>query len=249
MRLFPLFLLVTSAICVLLGLARLRPIKKTLLLAALSLLSFAIVAFFDLALSAGSNIQSGTGMALLFELFALPMFFPPLVGFGFLLRWVAERLLGHPIPRRNAVPWCLPTVAAIIGIASVLRQRLPGTAYHDWVSDKMPTSISNFQNWWQVLPGDTIFIVSFKINPSEFDQVLTRHQFQETTDSAQIQHQLLDYWDEKGSPRGLGLHIFLPNSPLVHLYSYSETDSNSQPHMMYVLTNQPRDTVLVIGDN
>jgi hypothetical protein len=75
------------------------------------------VLFVCLALDLASNITAGKGMAGVAFPYLLPLLFLPSVAFGFLFRLAVEHALKRNLAGRDFLPWSLPVVLGIIGIA------------------------------------------------------------------------------------------------------------------------------------
>lgn len=242
-------LAISSLLCFICGLIALPKTKKNLLIAITSLVCFTSVSFIFWALSLGSNILAGEGMASVVTLFLVPMTFPTAAAIGYLLRFIAERLFRRKFSGWDIIPWVFPVALCIIGIAVELAYRSESAVYHNFVADDLPPSLSNFQYWWQQVPGDCLFVVRFNLNPSEFDKILSRRKFEETADADEMSTALHVYYAPDGSPGFKGLDISVPKSPLVRMYHYSDDEEHDVPHIMNIFTNEARDTVLIVGDN
>jgi hypothetical protein len=249
MRAIPLTFTIASLVCIVVGLICLPKRWKTLQLAVLSLLSFALLFFLFLALSAGSNIEAGSGIAMIAGTFMLPIFYPALAGLGFAIRLAIERLVRRQLPYRDILPWILPGLLGLLAFGIEIAGRTQSEVYHDLVADVAPQSVSEFQYWWAALPGDRLYVVRFALNSSDFEKVLSRHKFDTVTDKDQIESELHHYYAPDGSPRWPGLHIAFPKSPLTRMYSASDGDQKDEAHIMDVLTDDARDMVFILGDN
>jgi hypothetical protein len=227
-------------------------VKRLLLRAIVSLLCFLFGAFANCASGMGSNLLAGAPMAGAMTLFFLPILlvaFPVVVGLGFGLRAIIEVYGKRRLPARTIFPWSLPVVLGLVGAAPAVWYYSPATVYHGFVGDPVPKSLADFHYWWQQVPGDDEYILRFKIDPKEFDGILSHHHFEKTIGAEQVRAALdkedCALGDYRRSP---GAFFSLPAEPLVQMYRFY-ADDNGLPRIMNVYTNAARDTVVVFGDN
>jgi hypothetical protein len=69
--------------------------------------------------------------------------------------------------------------------------------------------MSGFQYWWDTLPGDSLYVFSFEVDPSEFNKLLANHSFVQSSnpDYIGMQHR-----DNFLGLRWAGMNIQLPRS-------------------------------------
>jgi hypothetical protein len=193
-----------------------------------------------------STLFGDVFFAVAFSIIPVVVGFPILVGIGFLVRLIAERLLKRRIPGRTYAPCLIP---AVLGVACVggsfLLDRSPRKLFHDYLNTDPPASLSNFQYWWDTLPGDTLYVFSFDLAPSDFNKLLANHQFVEDSNPEDIRQAL-----KENFPTGLpGLNIQLPQAPLIIMYKYSTENPPGLPHIINVFTTEKRHQVVICGDN
>ncbi|HEY1684000.1 MAG TPA: hypothetical protein VGG19_04505 [Tepidisphaeraceae bacterium] len=238
----------SSLVCFILGIIVLPKKKKTLLLFCGSLICFTAALFIYLAYSAGSNLRAGSGLARIFLLFALPILYPILVAVGFAIRTVIELVIHRKLLRRDLLSWGFPTFATLIGIAWLRPFPSSASVYREVVSDQVPKSMSHFQYWWQMLPGDNIFVLKFDVGPVEFSKILAHRTFSEISNKEQISEGLREYFPLDNRPVAPGLDISLPAEPLVTMYHF-EQDEPGLAHYENVFTNQQHNVAVITGDN
>ena len=219
--------------------------KRTFSAACSSIIASLGIYFIFTALSFGSTIAVGSGMAMFVAPLTFPMVYSTVLLIGFLLLVVAEFVLRRKIPGRVFLPWSLPLAMGLFGVAYEYYCNIPRVAFHDRVADRVPMSISDLNYWQQQLPGDDMFVFRFKVNPSEFNTIMARHKFDETTDSEQIRYACDEFFPHGWNRVGFSL----PSERLVKMYQYGARDPSGAPHSMDVLTNEAQDTVVVMGDN
>lgn len=211
-----------------------------------SLLVFAFGLFAWNARFLSSSIFGDPFFAAAFSIIPLLLGFPVLMVFGFLSRFIVEKFRKKPLPVRKYLPWLLPALIGLIGVVcSFLQDRSATKLFGDYLSIKPPASVSNFQYWWTTLPGDSLFAFSFKLNPADFNKLLTNHAYVADSDPQNIAQELKD-----NLPRGLvGSSIQTPAAPIVVVYKYSKQDPTGLPHIVDVFVTQGRDQIVICGDN
>src|ERR1700683_2778483 len=144
--------------------------------------------------------------------------FPVLIIFGFLSRFIVEKLRRQPLPGRKYLPWLVPAVIGLVGVicSFVLQDRSAAKLFGDYLNLTPPASVSNFQYWWTTVPGDSLFAFSFKLNPADFNKLLASHVYVADSDPRDIAQELRD-----NLPRGLvGSSIQIPHAPFVVVYTH-----------------------------
>jgi hypothetical protein len=172
--------------------------------------------------------------------------FPILVGVGFLLRWIVEGTLHRPLRRRRYWPWLAPALFGLgCAAASFLLYRTPRGILRDFPKIEMPASLSNFKCWRLTLPGDSLYILRFDINPTDFNKLLANHKFVQDSNAFDV-HEAL-----KGDfPVGLvGSNMQLPQASLAVVYKFSTESPPGLPHILEVYTTADRHEILICGDN
>lgn len=169
------------------------------------------------AFSAGSSFQEGLGHAIVFGATSAVLTFPVLVGIGFFLRWVAEMLLHRPLPYRTVLPWFVHLPLSVALLFSTIPDS-PETLFRRYVADDVPHSLSDLRYWQTSGFNSSIVMMSFKLDPSEFSKVLSRHEYAESSESTGVSPPNLAGW-ARGRP---DFPITLPAAPLVYRYSYSK---------------------------
>jgi hypothetical protein len=222
---------------------------KTLLIAITSLICFTAIFFVFAALTFVSNLQVGEPMAGVMTVFLVPACFPLLVAAGYLFRRISEWLLRRKLPGRDFLPWLLPIVIGVGGVAVELAQSTNAATFHKFVADDMPGSIAGYHYWRrQQIDGDRIVVISFRLDPAEFDKLLSRRQFDATSDPQLIQTAIQRY-SEYSQECGLeNYRISLPKQGVVRMYWYSH-EEDGVPCFRDVFTNKSRDEVLIYGGN
>lgn len=137
-------------------------------------------------------------------------------------------------------------MVGLIGVVcSFLQDRSAAKLFGDYLNLKPPASVSNFHYWWTTLPGDSLFVFSFKLNPADFNKLLTNHAYVADSDPQDIAQELKDNF-----PRGLvGSSIQTPAVPVVVVFKYSKQDPTGLPHIVDVFATQARDQIVICGDN
>jgi len=229
--------------------ARFARIKNRLVSVALAIGSLVVFAFGLIALQGRTMASTMFGdgfFAIVFAAIPAIIGFPILIGIAFLLRWVAERILKRPLRSRRYWPWLMPAVLGLGCVAgSFLLDRSPRKLLRDFPNMAAPASLSNFQYWWITLPGDSLYILRFDIDPAQFNGLLANHQFVQDSDAMDIREAL-----KNDFPAGLvGSNIQMPRSPVITVYKFSTEGPPGLPHIIDVYTTADRHEVLVCGDN
>jgi hypothetical protein len=218
--------------------------------AARAVASFCVL-FFGLSILVGRPLASDMFSGPLFfaavsSLIPAVLGFPVLIGVGFISRWIVEKVLKRPLPRRAYVPWLVPALVGLACFAATfLQDRSPQRLFTDRLHIAAPASVTNFDCFWTTLPGDSVYIFSFKINPSEFHQLLVNHPFVQDTDRYEVRQQL----SSDISPM---FGVRLPPVSLTTVYTYSTASTGnppSLPQIIDVYTNPAHDQVVIYGDN
>jgi len=193
--------------------------------------------------SLASSLFGDPFFAVAFSLIPVGFGFPILVAIGFALRWIIEKVLKRPLPRRTYVPWLVPVILGLGCLAAAyLQDRSPRKLFADRLQITPPASLTNFDYWWTTLPGDSLYIFSFRLDPSQFNQLLANHPFVKDSDPQDIQQQLTS-----DIPPFSGVR--LPSVLLTTVYKYSTENPPGLPHIIDVFTTQARDQVVICGDN
>jgi hypothetical protein len=217
---------------------------KIALIGTASLLVFASGVYVNVAMASASSIRAGGWIAGAFTLVYVIVGFPLLVVIGFLVRFIGEWVLRRRLPFRAAFPWLIPMLLGVAGFATAFSDRSPQTVYRVFLDEDAPGSLSSFQYWWTTVPGDQPFVFSFKLDPSEFNKIISRHGFIEDSDPDHIRDAL-----HANFPSGMpGFHLSLPEMPLTKMYTFSDPPTTASQRFLYVLTTERRDTVVVCGD-
>ncbi|MEK0449404.1 MAG: hypothetical protein RL088_1672 [Verrucomicrobiota bacterium] len=182
-----------------------------------SFLFYAIAIIVGDAYAAGSTFRAGIGQALFFGRLFVVVTFPILVGVGFLLRWVAERLFHRPLPYRSVLPWLVHVPLSIVFLSSAIPDS-PKTLFRRYVADDVPQSLKEVRLWRTSGFGNSTVVMSFRIAPSEFSRVLSRYEYVEHKESETATPPILAHLAEGR----LDFPILLPASPLVYRYSHLE---------------------------
>jgi hypothetical protein len=212
-----------------------------------SLFIFAFGLFAREGRTLASTMLGDVFFAAAFSIFYCVIAFPILVFVGFLLRLVLERLLKRQLPRRRYAPWLIPAVLGVGCLASsFLFDRSPRTLFRYYVNLDPPASMFGFQCWWITLPGDSLYILRFDMDPSEFNKLLVNHSFVQESNPEEIREALAQDF-----PTGLvGSNIQLPAAPLSVVYRYSRRDNLQElPHIVDVFATADRHQVVICGDN
>jgi hypothetical protein len=221
---------------------------KTLAVATTSLAVFYIALFIGEVWHAGSTIALGEGTAIFFVTFDIAFLFPILVGLGFLLRWLFERVTHRRLPFRTVLPWYTHLPLSIAALVYAVPDRSPSALFRQYVSDDVPASLSDFRYSWTSTFKNRHVVLSFRIDSADFKKVLSRYafaqslpdQFQESAESSITR----DPVDSSMNP---------PLSQLVQRYEYDppKNPDGSWPDGPYVklFTTQSHDYVLFIHDD
>jgi hypothetical protein len=172
--------------------------------------------------------------------------FPVLVGLGFLIRWIAEKRRRRPLPMRKYMPWAVPSVVGVVALcASFSFSRSPSKLLPEFTGINPPASLSNFQYWWDTLPGDSVYVFSFTIDPADFQKLLVNRSFTENSDPRYITQELLQNFC-RNLP---GQNVPLPASRLVKLYKHEKDDPSGLSHVVDIFTTADRRQIVICGDN
>lgn len=161
-----------------------------------------------------------------------------LVGIGYFLRGVAERRLRRPLPWRVALPWFVHVPLSLALLTSVIPDS-PQKQFRRIVADDVPHSLSDVRFWRTRGFGNSMDVMSFRVNPSEFGKVLSRYEYAERKEAEGVRpHLVMEVAESRPQ-----FPISLPSSPLVYEYSYS---SPERPFGMWIYTTTDKDFAIVV---
>jgi len=183
--------------------------------------------------------------ALAFSVICGALAFPLFIVIGFGGRRLAEKRLKRRFRQRGLVPWMAPVLGGLACfIAALCQSQSPASLFPDRLGAAPPASLSNFQYWSAIGPGDSMYAFSFKIDPAEFSKLLAVRAFAKDSNPRDIgQHLNFDL------PPGWDCSIGIPAAPLTTLYKYSTENPPGLPHIVDIYTTARRDEVLICGDN
>jgi hypothetical protein len=185
------------------------------------------------AYAAGSTWRAGIGHALLFGTFFFIISYPILLLVQHLLFGIARRMLRKP----SAGPsiWAyIPCVLISMLFFSAAIPRSPESYFEWFVADPVPPSVSDIEYWHTSGYGNSGWIITFRISPDEFDQILSMCPYKE---------RFVSEGEVLRIPEGA---VTPPREPLVHCYSYSEPGPGGGL-LVDILANENKDRVYVIG--
>jgi hypothetical protein len=142
-----------------------------------------------------SAILDDALLAAAFSIIPVVIGFPLLVATSYLVRWIAETAIRRSLPYREYALLLAPSVIGVVCLTvSVLQDRSPRKLLREFINTDAPPSVSNFEYWWRTLPGDSLYVLSFKVNPTEFNKLLANHSFVEDFDPEHIREALRGYF-------------------------------------------------------
>lgn len=217
-----------------------NPYPKILFQASISLICYAVVIWVSTALSAGGPFIGRLGNAAIFGTIFVVFTFPVLVGVGFVLRWVLELVLSRSLPFRSIVPWWTHIPLSITFIIGAIPESSEGL-FRRYVADEVPLSLSEVRFWRTSGFGNSIVMLSYRIDSKEFEKVLERFEYEERSGGTGMPP---PFFNDLANAQA-DFPISLPASPLVYEYSYSEPGSGGGLNISHYATEQ-KDFVLTI---
>lgn len=155
-----------------------KPAAKTLAMVIVSLVIYSAAVVVGDSFSAASSFRAGLSHALFFGPFFVVVTFPILVGFGYGLRWLIERLIRRQLPFRKIIPFAVLVPVCLSMLSSAIPDS-PKTVFRRYVADDVPESLSGLQFWKRSGFGNSTVIVQFNVNPRDFGKVVSRYTYSE----------------------------------------------------------------------
>jgi hypothetical protein len=193
------------------------------------------------ASGAGGTWRDGAGHAILFGTFGFIMTFPVILLLQAVMTRRVRKWRSKP---SGAVPvWEFAPIALMSLL--FLSGALPKTPQHyfqRFVADDMPQSVHDLKYWHTRSFGGSSWMLSFRIAPQDFDQVLTRHTYKKTEQPAGIELTDLKIKHElrKDFP------VPYPQEKMVISYEYHDPQPGDGLRV-WIYANEARDLVYVIG--
>lgn len=217
-------------------------ILKTFATAIASLTIFASCIYVGDACSAGYPVREGMAHARFFGTVAVVLLFPLLVGVGFAIRFGLEFLLRRELPLRFVLPWAVPLAFSLFVLFEGLSET-PSKKFTRFVSDEIPRSISDLQIWHTSGFGNQLWILAYRIAPSDLPLILNRYQYKERHESEGFRPIL---YEELSSEDRDPFPMRLPEERLTYEFSYSKPGPSGGLHVSHY-TTEAKDFVLTIG--
>jgi hypothetical protein len=218
-----------------------KPAVKTLLIGVVSLATYSAVVVVGDSFSAASSFRDGLSHALFFGPLFVVVTFPILVGFGFGLRWVIERLIRRPLPFRSIIPFAVLVPVSLSMLSSAIPDS-PKTVFRRFVADDVPESLSGLQFWKRSGFGNSTVIVKFKLNPEDFGKVISRYAYsEEELTSGHWIHPIDDL-----IRHNVAFPIQPSTKPASSVFRASRTLSNGARESVSHYVNEARDEVLTV---
>jgi hypothetical protein len=187
------------------------------------------------ARGAGSTFQAGIGHAIFFGTFFFVLTLPLILLLQVGLMWLVRRVLRRKY-RGVSILEFLPIIILSLFFILPLQSRSPQDTFTWFVADELPASVRDIRNWHTSGFGTSFRVISFKISPNEFEQVLTRYPYEMCEHPKGVK---LDFSKRKGYT------IQNPREPLVVGYHYSEPGPGGGLRIS-IYSNSSRDTVYVV---
>lgn len=193
--------------------------------------------------AAGTRWQDGIADALIFGTFFFVISFPLIL----LLQVGLKRLVARWLkisPGKTPLWGFLPMVAISLLFLSGLRGVPPESHIRRFVVDPLPPSIHDAHAWYRRCFNSSIWVLSFRIDPSELDRVLSRHPYKQTDCRQGHDLSLLGTWVDQGSD----FPVPYPKEPMVVSYSYNGIHSDgSSGKSITIYVNEQRNLVYAMG--
>ncbi len=152
-----------------------------------------------------------------------------------------SRQLRHPLARL----WVAPMFSSVVIVAiSQLQDRSTNTLFQERLRIAAPPSMHDFHYWWGTLPGDAEFVFKFKIDSTDFEQLLAGKQFLQSIGTDALD----DAARESASVRKKRPDLALPDR-FSTAYRFESSSPVESHKIVIVYTTTDRNDVLIYGDN
>ncbi|CAN5391838.1 hypothetical protein BH10PLA1_BH10PLA1_19840 [soil metagenome] len=201
--------------------------------------------FVNTSLKLSSQLFGAAFFAALFTTINVAFGFPIAMLAGFVIRWLAEKILRRPMPARIVLPWIIPIGVGLVACAMSFSGRSGSALFQRFLDTAMPPSVTGIEYWWTTAPGDVPFALKFKIDPRDFKKLLVGHTFTEIKDREERKMELNRWFPSAGffSPS-----VTLPALPLTRHFKYENEPGEHTPIIINVFTTDQWNEVIVCGD-
>lgn len=190
---------------------------------------------------AGSPWQEGIPHALFFGTFFFVISFPVILLLQVGLKRLVSRWLKAP-PRKTPLWEFLPIATLSLLFLFGLRGISPESHIQRFVVDPLPPSIYDAHGWYRRYFNGSVWALWFRIDPSDFDRILSRHPYEKA--DCRPSHDIP--WLGVMISQRPDFPVPYPNEPMVVSYSYSQLHTTGGTSIT-IYANEHRNLVYVVG--